>query len=100
VKWEARGNQNQNPNQYVQKISVEICNGGPRKELVMQRRHVEELEQGLIRQMKEIILNIGYGSQQVLCHPLILNKKRRLIREQEKKYSNWIRENEHQLCLM
>jgi hypothetical protein len=30
AKWKARGNQNQNPNQNVQKISAEKCNEGPR----------------------------------------------------------------------
>jgi hypothetical protein len=38
-------NQNQNPNQNVQKISAEKCNEGPRIVVVM---HMEELEQELM----------------------------------------------------
>jgi tRNA A22 N-methylase len=37
VKWQARGNQNQNPNQNVQKISAEKCNEGPRITVVVWR---------------------------------------------------------------
>jgi hypothetical protein len=37
VKWQARGNQNQNPNQNLQKISVEKCNEGPIIEVVRRR---------------------------------------------------------------
>jgi hypothetical protein len=45
VKWKARGNQNQNPNQNVQKISAEKHNEGPRITVVT---CMEELEQELM----------------------------------------------------
>jgi hypothetical protein len=37
VKWQERGNQNQNLNQNVQKISTEICDEGPKIAVVMWR---------------------------------------------------------------
>jgi hypothetical protein len=37
VKWHAKGNKNQNPNQNVQNISDEKCNEGPRIAVVMSR---------------------------------------------------------------
>jgi hypothetical protein len=49
VKWQARGNQNQNPNQNIHKISAEKCSEGPRIVVVMRegdRTRVDMMNEG------------------------------------------------------